>query len=361
VREKLRRLTQRLGPAPNPDFDRALAAESIRRARAFLGGIRAYRDHPAQRRTEAAPVIWRRGTTLLRDYKPGAPDAPAALIVPSLINRFDILDLDRDHSFLGALAAAGIRPLVVDWDAPGAAEQEFTLAHYITERLVPMLDVLEAERRPVHLVGYCMGGNLALALAMVRPASVRTLGLLATPWDFHAPDAHIGAQFLALAAQLEPSLQALGHLPVEVVQSLFANLQPAYVTAKFTDFAGLDPASLEARHFVLCEDWLNDGVPLTAPVARECLRGWWGENVTGETRWRIGGTLIDPRRVKTPAYVVVPGRDRIVPPESALPLARQIPGATLHEPMMGHIGIIASEKAPSQVWAPFFAWLAQHG
>ena len=61
-----------------------------------------------------------------------------------------------------------------------------------------------------------------------------------------------------------------------------------------------------------------------------------------------------------PAYVVVPGKDRIVPPESALPLAKLLPYASLHEPMTGHIGMVASTKAPHQVWAPLMSWLEKH-
>jgi len=206
-----------------------------------------------------------------------------------------------------------------------------------------------------------MGGLLALALAAKRPDKIRTLSLLATPWDFHAPDPGIGAQFIALAGQMEPHLAQYGQLPVDVIQSLFAGFQPLQTGKKFTDFASLDPAGIEARHFVLLEDWLNDGVPLTAPVARECLRDWYGANLTGKLAWRVGETLIDPRKLAMPAYVVAPGKDRIVPPESARPLAKILPHAALHEPMTGHIGMIASAKAPQQVWAALFNWLEKHG
>jgi hypothetical protein len=49
-----------------------------------------------------------------------------------------------------------------------------------------------------------------------------------------------------------------------------------------------------------------------------------------------------------------------VPPESALPLARAIAHVTLHEPMIGHIGLMASPRAPHMVWVPFLRWLAEH-
>jgi poly(3-hydroxyalkanoate) synthetase len=208
-----------------------------------------------------------------------------------------------------------------------------------------------------------MGGLLALALAALKPESVRALALLATPWDFHAPDAGTGgalaAAYRELARQVEPAVLRLGHLPVDVIQGLFALMQPMQSAAKFAAFAAMDPGSAEARRFVLTEGWLNDGVPLTAGVARECLGSWYGENATGRGAWRVGGTLVNPAALTMPAYVVVPGRDKIVPPESALPLAKLLPRATLHEPMLGHVGLMASSKAPHQVWAPLFKWMAE--
>ncbi|MGE3624323.1 MAG: alpha/beta fold hydrolase [Bdellovibrionales bacterium] len=344
----------------NPEFSQALAAAAIARARRLLGGIKTYRDHPAHRRGTEAPIIWQRGTTRLRDFNSSKPDAPRILIIPSLVNRFDILDLDTHHSFLRTLTASGMRPLVVDWDVPGESEALFGLGDYVTERLAPVLDFLDAAHKPVSIVGYCMGGNLALGLATLRPREIRSLALLATPWDFHRPDPVLGPHFLALAAEMEPVLSRLGHLPVDIIQTLFANLQPTLVMTKFSDFAALNPASAEARHFVLCEDWLNDGVPLTAPVARECLRDWYGNNLPGRLEWRIAGRPVDPKSLTMPSYIVVPGKDRIVPPESALPLARLLPHASLHEPMTGHIGMFASLRAPQYIWASLAGWLEKH-
>ena len=130
------------------------------------------------------------------------------------------------------------------------------------------------------LVGYCMGGLLALAAALRRPDRVAALGLLATPWDFHASpeDAARSRSAAALLPALEPLMQATGTLPVDVIQALFAGLDPWGIPRKFRAFARLDPASPRAELFVALEDWLNDGVPLAAPVARETLGGWYGAN-----------------------------------------------------------------------------------
>jgi poly(3-hydroxyalkanoate) synthetase len=65
---------------------------------------------------------------------------------------------------------------------------------------------------------------------------------------------------------------------------------------------------------------------------------------------------VDPSKLHIPAFVAVPSRDRIVPPESARPLGGLIPNAFLHEPAAGHIGMVAGRGAAAALWQPFAAW-----
>jgi polyhydroxyalkanoate synthase len=101
----------------------------------------------------------------------------------------------------------------------------------------------------------------------------------------------------------------------------------------------------------------NDGVPLAAPVARECLAGWYGANTPARGEWRVAGLAVDPAALRLPAFVAVPARDRIVPPESARPLAGLIAGAALHQPGAGHIGMVAGSSAERALWRPLRAWI----
>lgn len=329
------------------------------RARRFMTGVAQYRNHPARRGPEKAAVIWRSGTTSLLDYAPDAVHAPPVFIVPSLINRFFILDLEPEHSLIQFLVAQGFHPYVVDWDTPHEDEKHFGLGHYVTERLVPILDKISSGGA-VHVVGYCMGGALTLALATLAPKNVRSLSLLAVPWDFHAGYRALGQDGASLEDKLRGWLSGNDYLPVEVVQSVFTAFQPLHAFRKFSQFASLDPGSFEATRFVLTEDWINDGVPLTIPAAHDCFGDWSSRNILARNQWRVDGKIVDPHDIHIPAYVVIPGRDRIVPPQSAKPLALALPRAVRHEPMMGHIGIMASNAAPHQVWTPLVGWLATH-
>lgn len=343
----------------------AVAEEARRRFGTFLDAVAAYRRHPFNRPEAAAPVLWQEGTTRLLDYRaPGAAGAPV-LVVPSLINRGYILDLLAERSFMRFLAGQRFQPFLIDWQAPGEAERRFDLGDYVLGRMAGALDAVvracgqngarNAGRKPI-LLGYCMGGTLALGLAQHRPDDLAGLALLATPWDFHAERPEQAALLAALLPSLEPLLEALGELPVDVIQALFAALDPSLALRKFLGFAALDPASDRARQFVALEDWLNDGVPLAAPVARECIGQWYGGNATARGAWRLRGQAILPQRIKLPSLAVIPDQDRIVPPASALALAAALPGGRVLRAPTGHIGMMSGGRAEAAVWQPVVEW-----
>jgi polyhydroxyalkanoate synthase len=291
------------------------------------------------------------------DYGAGAP-APGVVVVPSLINRYHVLDLLPERSFLEHLAVRGLRPLVVDWGVPGPQERGFDLSDYIALRLdAALAAAARLAGTPLAVLGYCMGGLLALALALRRSAPIACLALLATPWDFHV-EAAGPARFAGFAAPLLAALSGTAEeVPVEAVQSLFFALDPFLAERKFIRFAGLDPAGEEARRFVALEDWLNDGVPLAFGVAQDCARSWYGDNETARGLWRVAGEPILPRRWRRPALVVLPARDRIVPPRSAAALAAELADASVLQPALGHVGMMAAERAPSLLWTPIAEWL----
>lgn len=321
----------------------------------LIGGLAAYRRQPPPPDRPGHPVLWQEGASRLLDH--GRPEAtgPTLLFVPSLVNRAWVLDLMPGHSILAWLAEQGARPLLLDWGYPGDAERGMDLTGFVAGRLER---ALVAAPGPVVLAGYCMGGLLALAAAMRRPDRVRALALLATPWDFHAGDQAPRARSLAaLLPLLEPMLATTGTLPVEVIQALFAQLDPFGVARKFRAFARLKPGSARAAHFVALEDWLNDGVPLPAPVARECLGGWYGQNTSARLQWRVAGEAVDPARWQGPAFVAIPHRDRIVPPDSARALAEALPGAVRHDAAAGHIGMVAGRTAETALWRPLLDWV----
>ncbi|MEQ8602990.1 MAG: alpha/beta fold hydrolase [Marivibrio sp.] len=357
--------------SPDPDAVRRAFAGAVqrveqRRLAAMLDGIERYRSHPYRRTLADPPAVWREGGARLLDFRAlrrGSAKG-AVLLTPSLVNRGYVLDLSERCSFARWLAQDGFDVFLMDWGAPGAEERSFALADVVARLGRAAAAAAEAAGRPVGLLGYCMGGLLALPLAagwLGPHPPIDRLVLLAAPWDFHAERA-AQARALGATAQLwAPAIAGLGVLPVDAIQALFAALDPDLAPRKFAAFARMAPESARAHAFVALEDWLNDGVPLPAAVAEECLIGWYGENRPARGGWRLGGFPVDPGAVGVPSLALAPAGDRIVPPASARALAAAVPGCRLIEPEAGHIGMIVGASAPDRVWRPIADFLAERG
>jgi len=339
------------GPRPLPLFlDLAIRETSGQpeRFRALLHGLAAYQRAPRDPPPPPAPVIARAGRVSLLDYRRDDDGAPPTIFVPSLINPPSILDLGEQGSMLRWLAARGVQPLLVDWGCPGPADRAQDIGDHVMDGLVPLID---AVGDAAHLVGYCLGGTMAMAAAAHR--APLSLSMIAAPWRFDGfpPEARDG--MAALWTRTRPLAEHLGLLPMESLQSAFWMLDPARTVAKYEAFGRLDPASSAARGFVRMEDWANGGAPLTLAAGRELVETLFIANASGRGEWRVGGRRIDPAALDCPVLDIVSTVDRIAPAATAAGVG------TVRQLSLGHVGMIASRRAPDALWAPLAAWLSR--
>ena len=335
------------GPRPLPlflDMLRSETAASPERAAAALAGLRRYQSAPRPPRARVAPARHRKGAARLRDL--GGAGRPV-VFVPSLINPPSVLDISPDRSLVRWIATQGFRTWLVDWGAPPVADRGLDVAGHVTDRLLPLLARLDA---PPILVGYCLGGTMALAAAALSP--VAGVATLAAPWRFAGYGEGGRADMLALWDAARPACEAMGLVPMEVLQAGFWKLDPARTIAKYERFATLDPDSDAAREFVALEDWANGGAPLTYAAGAELFEALIAEDRPGRGLWRVGGVTVDPTELACPAVEFVSLTDRIVPAATAIGLPdRRDLGA-------GHVGMIVGSRARAQVWEPLAEWLA---
>ena len=326
----------------------------------MIDGIRLYHLHPYRRVSRDRPVIWQAGSTVILDGAPDAPvTAPTVLLVPSLVNRAYVLDLMPGRSLVDYLAECGIRPLVLDWQAPGMQEREFDVSDYVTQRICPAIEFVAKTypKTPLHLAGYCMGGTLAVAAAFRQPGEIRSFIAIASPWDFHA---EIGGQAKILLGQREMwanILAGFGELPVDLLQTLFASLDPNLGLRKFSKFAKMDMSSEQAQEFVAIEDWLNDGYPLVKGVAADVFNKWYDQNEPEIGSWMVDGSIVRPQDIRVPSLIAVPRTDKIVPRPSALALASVLPSATVITPPSGHVGMMTGRQAKDGLWRHMGEWI----
>jgi len=310
-----------------------------------LRGLRQYQEAQRPEPLPAMPAVAEAQGAVLRDY---GGEGPEVLFVPSLINPPNILDLSTERSLLRWLVSRGHHVLLLDWGSDAGRRADFSVGNHVEQILLLLLR--ERQSRPL-LVGYCLGGTMAVAAACLTP--VRGIVTLAAPWRFSGFSEEARATLARLWASSQASVRLLHLLPMEVLQAAFWNLDPHKTIAKFEDFAGFAPDSAEYHAFVTLEDWANDGPPLPVAAAREMFEDFFASDLPGSGHWTVNGRAIDPAAIRSPQLHVVSRSDKIVPAASAIQAGQTL---SLNQ---GHVGMIIGSRAQANLWDPLDSWLSQ--
>ncbi len=310
-----------------------------------LAGLRAYQEAERDPSPEPMPALIELSGASLRDY---GGEGPAVLFIPSLINPPNVLDLGTDRSLLRWLAGHGFRVLLLDWGWDVEARRTLSVAGHVEEIALPFIRSLDD---PPLLVGYCLGGTMAVAAA--ARAKVAGLATLAAPWHFAGFPQDARAALDGLWKSSAPAVESMGLLPMEVLQSAFWSLDPSRTVLKFEQFAELEPGSVKGRAFVALEDWANDGPPIPQAAAVEMFEALFREDRAGRGEWRVGGEAIDPSRLACPLFNIVSTSDRIVPHATAIRSGERL------DLNQGHVGMVVGGGAMEALWKPLAAWLSR--
>lgn len=295
-------------------------------------------------------------TTRVSLLDAGGTGQPVVLI-PSMVNRGYVLDLSPGHSLVEHLRNEGFHVLLIDWGTP-TPDSALTLESIIADHLEPLLTKAYQQYGPLTLFGYCMGGLLATAAAVrlntAAPGTVTKLAVAAMPWDFTAT---VSASHMQTAKPLlEPWLTEASVVPPEIMAHYFWSLDPWSPIRRLMAYGReTDPTRL--THMTALEDWLNDGLPLDGPVAREMLLDWYIDNAPARGTWHIRGTPINPANAGCPLWVCITQNDLLVPTASSLPFLAQTRGAQVVMSDTGHIGLVCGRRAKERLYTPLTHWL----
>ena len=322
----------------------------------WLGLMR--RPRPAVGSTPADVVHRENKWSLLR-YRPraaGIAFRTPVLLVPSLINRHYVLDLLPGKSFAEFLVQRGHDVFVIDWGTPGDEDRFVTFDDVCDRALGRALRVtarVASPQAPIapHVLGYCMGGTLAVIHAAARPGSMSSLVAVATPVRFH-DDGLLSRWTNSAGFDVNALVDAFGNVPWPLMQSAFHLLRPTMTLSKLvhpTDKAWTDEF---LDGFFAAEIWGNDNVSFPGACYRTYIEQLYrGDRLLAGT-FSLAGTRVDLAALEVPTLAVTFEHDTIVPWRSASVLIDAI-GATdkrwLHVPG-GHVGAMVSRAASRGLW-----------
>ena len=261
------------------------------------------------------------------------------ILVPSLINPPRVLDLDEEVSLTAAIGRMGRQAILLDW---GKADERkaLSVAGHVEELLQPLL---RSMNEPVALIGYCLGGTMAIAAANL--VEVERVATLAAPWNFARYPESSTRALQDMWRHSSNAAEALGALPMEVLQAAFWSLDPERTVRKFAEFGRLEPASAEARRFIELEEWANEGEALPYPAARELVEDLFGRDLPGSGAWQVGGRAVSDK-LAVPTLHLTADRDLIAPPQTAA-------SGEVVAIASGHVGMIvgsARARLHAELW-----------
>jgi polyhydroxyalkanoate synthase len=294
---------------------------------------------------------------LLRFGRPPAGRRPL-LIVPSLINRWYVVDLRRGASLVGALGAAGVGVYALDWGVPEDEDRYLEWDEVVARIGRAVRRVLaDCGAAELGLLGYCMGGTVSAIAAALRPEPIAAFVNLAGPIDFskagmlgHLVDRRwFDAGAIADAGNVSP----------EQMQSGFGALRPTLELAKIVrtlETAG-DPEARMAG--ATLERWASDNIPFPAAAYRRYIGDLYQDNQLVAGTHRIAGEVVDLGRIRCPVLSVVATRDTICPADAATAIG-PASGSTDVEVLEirgGHVGAVVGSAAQKVMYPALAAWL----
>jgi polyhydroxyalkanoate synthase len=310
-------------------------------------------------------TLWRSGKAELWHYSsPDVSVRPPVLIVPSLVSKSYILDLQPHNSFVNALGRAGLDVFLLDWGIPDSAEASNTLETYVDDLLPPAIAALLAakEAKAVTIIGHCFGGVIALLLAAAHPEiPIRGLVTMATPADYDKLGAIVS---LMREGRLEADdvIDATGNVPPEVILQAFKLIKPTDDLVQHVTLTQNLWNDKFVDGFVAINTWAKDQIPFPGALCRQVVRLLIRDNLLAKGRLPLGDRTVELRDISCPYLTVVAEQDHIVPPAAALALAELVGSSdakTLTLPT-GHIGYVIGRAAANTTIPAIIDWILAH-
>jgi polyhydroxyalkanoate synthase subunit PhaC len=243
------------------------------------------------------------------------------LIVPPWINKFYILDLTPEKSFIKWCVDQGITVFVLSWVNPDARLAQKSFEQYMREGVIEALDKIELTtgEKQVNALGYCVGGTLlsiTLAyLAAKKKRRVKSATLFAAQVDFsNAGDLMVFVDEERIQ-QLETHMKAQGYLEASRMANTFNMLRSndliwPYVVNNY--MRGKKPLPFDILY------WNSDATRMPAANHSYYLRTCYLDNKLSKGEMEIGGVTLDLHKVTVPIYNLATREDHIAPANSVL-------------------------------------------
>ncbi len=294
-------------------------------------------------------VVFQNDILQLIQYTPSTPKVREVplLIVPPWINKFYILDLTEQKSFIKYIVAQGFTVFVVSWVNPDQRLAHKTFEDYMREGIHAATDAVQREtgQKKVNIVGYCVGGTLLATTLAYDAATGRDNYKSATFFAAQADFTKAGDLLLfiddAQLKSLEEMMAERGYLDGSRMATVFNMLRPRdliwpYIVNNY--MLGKKPFPFDLLY------WNQDSTRMPPANHSFYLREFYKDNKFAKGEMKIGGVRLDPKKIKLPVYELAAREDHIAPAKSVFISSRLFGGPV--EYVMAGSGHIAGVINP---------------
>jgi len=271
--------------------------------------------------TTPGKVIFRNELIELIQYAPTTEKVlkRPLLIVPPWINKYYILDLNPEKSFIRWAVAQGLTVFCISWVNPSEQHAEMGFEHYMRDGIFAALDAVEQAtgEKKVTTIGYCVGGTLLATtlayMAAKRDKRIDSATLFTAQVDFtHAGDLKVFAGEQEVRS-LEASMRKRGYLEGSRMANAFNMLRPTdliwpYVVNVY--MKGKAPLPFDLLY------WNADSTRMPAANHAYYLRNCYLENRLVKGEMELAGVKLDLKKVKVPIFNLATKEDHIAPARS---------------------------------------------
>jgi polyhydroxyalkanoate synthase len=285
------------------------------------------------------------------------------LLVPSLINRWYVLDLHPAGSVVKILRDAGLDVWVLDWGVAEDSDRHLSWSDLVLRISRAMAVVRRTTGAPrCLLLGYSIAGTLSVIAAARECDRVAGLINLAGPVDFSRSGM---LQRLTDPRWFSPEqVASAGNIAPAQMLAGFLALRPSNVVSDMVKLADLTLSGRrEERDAVLAlAGWAYDNVPFPARAYSEYVSQLFQRNELIAGTHVIDGARVELENIDCPLLTIVADRDAITPPASALALEHYVQSVDRSVLVVrgGHVSGVVNPRARERFHPQLVDWMVDH-
>lgn len=321
---------------------------------------------PAEINLENSPydVAFQMDKVRLLHYKPVTQKQHKTplLITYAVINRYHILDIHPEKSWVRNLLQQGFDVYMIDWGIPSKMDRYQDFDDYVNVYMDKCVEFVkeEASVDKISLQGYCTGATIGSVYAAFYPHNVKNFVATAPVIDGWKDTTVVSN--LAKHIDIDKMVETIGNMPPEFMYYCFSVLKPfEQGIEKYVNFFKNIDNKRFVDNFLRVEKWLNDTPPIPGELFREWIKNIYQENLLIQNKMYVDGKRVDLKNIDMPIFTQVAVGDHLVSPECSMPLHYAVGSddKTLRIYPTGHVGMIASSLSQKKVLPELGSWLAE--